>query len=371
MKSIALKLCYSFFLFLPFIPSNAQEKSTKTLQLGGTYIGDVVSNLNGGIKSGITYLGMATVNLDFDTENAKFWKGGKLFVKIANTHGGKPTQDLVGDFQGVSNIEAGNLTWLYECWYSQTIGNFTTTIGLQDLNVNFAADECAAVFSNSSFGIQSSIADNIPSPIFPLTALGFNLKWQITKSVTWQAALFDGTPDDFENNPYNLHWQLTRDQGFLAVSELHFNRSLIKDKIGSYKLGIYYHQHNDSIEVEQQNRGLYFVGSQSLSDKLTIFSQIGISPKTLNEHNHYYSLGFKYSGFSESHPEDFCGVAVAYAGIDNNPNGGETAIELTYQNRVTPNIYIRPDIQYIVNPAGTGMKLKNALVAMFRFGVEF
>ena len=89
MKSIALKLCYSFFLFLPFIPSNAQEKSTKTLQLGGTYIGDVVSNLNGGIKSGITYLGMATVNLDFDTENAKFWKGGKLFVKIANTHGGK------------------------------------------------------------------------------------------------------------------------------------------------------------------------------------------------------------------------------------------------------------------------------------------
>jgi porin len=84
------------------------------------------------------------------------------------------------------------------------------TVGLQDLNSDFAVSDNGGLFNNSSFGIHSSISENISSPIFPLTALGLNLKWNVSESFLWQVAVFDGTPDDYASNPYNIHWQQLR-----------------------------------------------------------------------------------------------------------------------------------------------------------------
>lgn len=336
-----------------------------------SYTGDVVSNFSGGIKTGTVYLGLANLKADFKTEKAGWWKGTEMFVNVGNTHGGEPSADLVGDFQGVSNIEAGNLTFMYELWFRQSLGNVSLTLGLQDLNANFAVNEDGALFTNSSFGIHSSIADNIPSPIFPLTALGANIQWDISNSCIWRTALFDGTPDDFENNPYNLNWKLSKDQGFLAVTEFQLNKSLLKGKTASYKVGLYYHQHNDSIDAEQKTGGFYFVGDQQINAKLSVFSQIGLAPKKMNANNHYYSLGFNYKGLFDKRPDDQIGLAVAHADIHESPVGSETTIELAYKLVVNENIYIKPDVQYVINPAGTTSKLNNALVGFVRFGLEF
>lgn len=335
-----------------------------------SYIGDIVSNFNGGIKTGTTYLGLLNLKAGFDTGNAGWWKGGGFFINIGNTHGGKPSEMLIGDFQGVSNIEAGNQTFLYELWFKQAIGRFNFILGLQDLNANFSTSQNGALFTNSSFGIQSSIADNIPTPIFPLTALGGIVQWNISDSFLWQAAIFDGTPDDFESNPYNIHWKLSKQQGFLTVSEFQVKKSLLPGKKACYKAGVYYHQHNDTIDREQRNGGLYFIGDQQISGKIFLFSQIGLSPKGLNRHNHYYSFGINYNGMCMNRPDDQLGVAVAYAGFDNGPVGNETAIELTYKFQLNRNIYFRPDMQYIIHPAGTAMKLENALVGSFRVGIN-
>jgi len=344
-------------------------KAESPFSFSASYIGDVVSNFKGGIRRGTSYLGLANMKGDFNTN--KWWKGGEVFINIGNTHGGEPTANLVGDFQGVSNIEAGDLTFLYELWYKQSFGNFSATLGLQDLNAAFAVNEDGGLFTNSSFGIHSSIADNIPSPIFPLTALGANIQWNISDSFEWQTAIFDGTPDDFENNPYNTNWKLSKDQGFLAVTEFQIKKSLLSGKTGSYKFGIYYHQHNDTIETVRKNGGFYLVADQQITKKLFLFSQIGLSPKSVNKNDVYCSLGFNYKGLISSRPDDQFGVAVAHAGIHNSVIGSETAIETAYQLQINRNIFIKPDIQYIINPAGTDTKLANALVGFVRFGIQF
>lgn len=336
-----------------------------------SYIGDVVSNFSGGIKRGTTYLGLANIKAGFNTENANWWRGGKAFVNVGNTHGGKPTETLVGDFQGVSNIEAGNLTFLYELWYKQNLGKVDITVGLQDLNADFAVSENGCLFTNSSFGIHSSLADNISSPIFPLTALGANFQWNISDSFLWETAVFDGTPDDFQTNPYNTNWKLSKSQGFLAVTEFQLKKSILKSKTGNYKLGLYFHQHNDTVDAEQKNRGLYFVGDQQLTDNISLFSQIGISPKNMNKNNYYFSVGLNYKGLFEKRENDQFGIAIAYAGINGNAVGSETAVEMAYQFEINEHIYIKPDVQYIINPAGTDLKLDNALVGFIRFGVGF
>lgn len=340
------------------------------LTFGASYTGDLVSNISGGIKTGSTYLGFATINANFNSEKAGWWRGGEAAIKLANTHGGEPSATLIGDFQGVSNIEAGNLTWLYEFWYRQRIGNFSVTAGLQDLNVNFANLSCSGSFINSSFGIHSSIADNVPSPIFPLTAFGLEVLWDIAPKITLKTSIYDGTPDDFEKNPFNLKWNIRKGEGFLAVSEFEFKPDFFSGKCGNYKAGVYYHQHNDTIDVEQKNGGVYFAGSQQITNRLTLFSQVGLSPKRVNSNNHFFSLGININGLFKRRPNDHIGFAIAHAGIDADKVGSETAFELMYHFNVTENLYIRPDLQYIVNPAGSGQKLKNAFLGIFRFGFE-
>ncbi len=337
------------------------------------YTGDLVNNFDGGIKSGTMYLGLVNAKLGFDFEKADWWKGGELFLNIANTHGGKPSEQLVGDFQGVSNIEAGNLTFLYELWYKQRFGNIAFTIGLQDLNATFAASENGTVFNNSSFGIQSSISDNIPTPIFPLTALGIMFEWEINNTFSIHTALYDGTPDHYENNPFNVNWKLSNEDGYLSVGELRFKKSLIRNLDATYKFGAYFHEHNDNTPQEQENGGVYLIADQEIYSNekttLSLFSQIGFSPKSKNNHNHYYSLGINCRGiFGRS--ADMAGLAIAYAGIDKNIIDSETAMELTYQLQINKWIYLRPDIQYIIDPAGTDRKLENAVVAFLRLGIK-
>ena len=374
-----MSLKYTIVLIGIFISMSAMKSFSQEVvnteespfKFNASYIGDVVSNFSGGIKTGTTYLGLANLKAGFNTETASWWRGGRMFLNIGNTHGGEPSSTLVGDFQGVSNIEAGNLSFLYELWYKQNLGKFELTVGLQDLNADFAVNEDGAMFTNSSFGIHSSIADNVAPPIFPLTALGLNVKWNISDTFLWEAAVFDGTPDDFETNPYNTEWKLSKNQGYLAVTELQVKKSLLRGRTGNYKFGVYYHQHNDTIALEQKNGGFYFVGDQQISDKLYVFSQIGLCPKKMNKNNRYFSVGLNCKGLIETRKNDQFGIAIAYAGIQNSPVGSETAIEVTYKLEINKNIYVRPDIQYIINPAGTEVKLKNDLVGFLRFGVDF
>ena len=190
---IVMKKGLMTLLLLSAVKGFSQEGDeirTSAIQLNAVYKGDFVYNMDGGIATGTTYLGLADLFIGFDTQKAGLWKGGEFLIHGANTHGGEPTSNLVGDFQGVSNIEAGNHTFLYELWYRQTIANFTATIGLQDLNVEFANSEVSALFLNSSFGVHSVIAGNISAPIFPVTKPGLTLSAVISDKVTLKSAVY-------------------------------------------------------------------------------------------------------------------------------------------------------------------------------------
>ena len=167
-----ITLLFSFLLLsISFIHSQADTINQKPFTYKTSYIGDVVQNFKGGIKKGGTYLGMANIKIHFHTNKCNLWDGGDFFINAANLHGSEPTSNLTGNYQVTSNIEAGELTYLHELWYKQNFGKATLILGLQDVAVEFLSSENAGLFLNSSFGVPSTIATNIPVPIFPLTAL--------------------------------------------------------------------------------------------------------------------------------------------------------------------------------------------------------
>ncbi|MBK8807686.1 MAG: carbohydrate porin [Bacteroidales bacterium] len=375
-----MKLFLSVLLILMLFASIKAQDSLKPLSFEFGYTGDIVGNVNGGIEQGVCYLGLAKAAIAFDFEKAGMWKGGTFFINAINTHGASPSADLIGDMQVASNLEAGNHTYLQELWYKQNVGDVDIVAGLQDLNVEFSAIESASLFMNSSFGVNPVISHNISAPIFPLTTLGFTLRWDMSERFSWIGAVHDGCPLSFDNNPYNLKWRFLSGDGLLFISEFHLNGD--GNRIGTYKIGAYSHNHvlENTFEMHLPDSLNYMISGvyasldqpiYSSGDKLlNLFLQLGMSSSKQSINPFYLGLGFHFSGIFSKNAKDVLGLAMASEYIKD-ANQFETAVELTYKYQFTDNFSAQPNVQYIINPLGTGIALPNAFVCSLRLGLEF
>lgn len=358
----------------------AQDTAVPALSLSASYTGDNFYNLTGGIKTGWAYLGMAGVCVSFDVERAGLWKGGSFFVHAANTHGSTPTASLFGDIQVVSNIEAGNHTYLQELWFRQKFRKTEITLGLQDLNVEFANSEYGSLYINSSFGILPVISANIPAPVFPLTTLGVTVRWNISEQTSWVNAVYDGSPTDFDYNPYNVKWQFISGDGILMISEVQHSMQ-IKGLPGTYKAGVYNHNHlMDEVfgkelpdSLNNNITGFYLYADQKIWERgarsAGVFVQCGYSPSRNTTTRNYLGAGINFEGLLGKMHNDVLGIAVARACMG--PRGfTETAVELTWQKPVGKFITVQPDLQYIIDPSGTGTKLEDCLAGGLRVQIS-
>lgn len=347
-----------------------------------TYLGDFASNLSGGKQTGSTYLGIASLSIGFETEKIGLWKGGEFFIHGAATHGGVPSKKLLGDFQVASNIEAGNHTYIQELYYKHKFEIAEFTIGLQDLNADFVVSEFAGSFINSSFGIPSLISSNVPVPIFPLTALGVSAMFSLSEDVTIRTAVFDGLPESFDSNEYNLGWRLNTDDGLLYFSELQYSYNLALLP-GSIKAGGYFHTHLKTVNEDNgvketlfnKNYGFYLIADQTIArhrdGDVGLFTQFAVSPSDRNDNHYFLGGGLIYTGLLNKNGNDELGVAAACAGFCDKNIYNETTIELFYKYPMNENLFIQPDLQYIINPASGDVALNNALAAIIRFGINF
>jgi len=365
------------YLFLLILFMYVTSKAEKPFLFEANYTGEGVANFTGGIKSGTAYLGMANIYITFDTEKSNLWKGGTFFINMANTHGCSPSATMIGDYQVESNIEAGNHSFLQEFWYQQKIKSLSLTIGLQDMNVELANTENGTVYRNSSFGIMPVISSDVSVPIFPLTALGVTLGWDITEETRWISAVYDGVITDFDKNPYNVDWNLRKKDGALFVSEVQQDIQLSDKLSGTLKLGGYYHTHkleDDDSGKSSSNYGIYAIADQTIIKtselkKTSVFIQSGYNPNKYVENSFYLGGGINQYGIGQR-KNDILGLAFAHAAFTTAGLKPETVFELTYKTVFTDYFYLQPDIQYVIHPAGTGVNLKNAFTAAIRFGLN-
>lgn len=94
------------------------------------------------------------------------------------------------------------------------------------------------------------------------------------------------------------------------------------------------------------------------SQGLTVFGQFGWAPEDRNDVSRYLGGGLHYKGIIPKRDDDILGLGTAIAGFSNRLKsvdgryGQETSIECFYRIKLTPWMYIQPDIQYIMNPNG-------------------
>ncbi len=81
------------------------QSQQKQLHFDLRYTGDFARNFSGGLNKGNLYIGMVEGEFELHSEAVSLWKGGTFFLHALHTHG-ESVSALVGDLQGVNNIEA-------------------------------------------------------------------------------------------------------------------------------------------------------------------------------------------------------------------------------------------------------------------------
>ena len=380
LKKQAILLVLLVMLF-PFQLLAQDSSRVKAYRMSLSYVGDFVRNFRGGLGRESDYLGLANARLTISTEALRWWSGGEFQLNLANTHGGMPSDEFVGDFQGVSNIQAGDRTFFQEFWYCQTLGRLSASVGIQDMNAEFSVNGVGAVFVNSSFALHSTFSDNIAVPVFPITGLGAVLSYRFTSANALRLGVFDGNPDFVTIHPASLSSPFEGNDGFMSIIEHTYNKGIALDSAGSYKFGFYYHSKNRHADADEggtsePSYGFYFVGNQRLTASLAGhrildgFLQLSYSPVESSTNRLYAGAGLVLQGLATADLADELGLAVGYAHLHGKRYRNETVVELTYKYPFALHFYIQPDIQYVINPSRFDVATPNALVGILRVGIE-
>jgi carbohydrate-selective porin OprB len=147
-----------------------------------------------------------------------------------------------------------------------------------------------------------------------------------------------------------------RGDGTLSMIEVHLD--------GRYKLGAYYHSRD-------KNYGFHLSADRRVGDRVGLFGQLVLSPKSINENNYYIGAGANFAGVFSREQRDAAGIAMAHAGLHRARHRHETAVELYYKYLFSDNIALQPDVQWILNPSGGETKLPDALVGILRLHLNF
>lgn len=375
-----LKLTIIFIFFTNIVQSVSQINDP--IELSTQYIGEIASVISGGKEKGTMIQGKGSLFLNLETSKLGLWNGGKLFVNGTFTHGGNFSETKVGDYQVVSNIDAGSLTYIHELWFLQKLWDFEIKLGVIDLNSDYLVSNSGSNFLNSSFGVPSVIAFGLPAPIYPLTAMGVSASWEISKMFTFKTSIFDGLPTSFENNPHNTNWHINDKDGFQFFNEFELKTNLIEGLNTSTKVGYYYHTGIKDIDNPHYNAyttksGYYAVIDQELfkfdQRIFNYFIQATYCPTgNLNHNNVYIGSGVVVENIINIPFNNTFGVAIALSEFNNKDLDNEIALEIFGKIQLCKSLFVQPDMQYIINPMGDpSNKVKNALIGFLRLHFSY
>jgi porin len=389
------------------------DSGARSIIVALSYTGELVQNAGGGARRGATVPGAAGVELTLRLGRLVGWHGARIFVFALGTHGGAPS-DLVGDVQGVSNLEAPAEVRMEEAWLQQNLlGNRLSLLaGRYDLNTEFYRLQSGALFINSSFGIGPELAQSGaggPS-IFPNTAVGTRVDFKPSPNVVWRAAILDGVPVDRPGNGSRL---FAPGDGALLIGEVallarpdtagmprqrrfRIGRGLARPYSGKLALGAWYYTARfpdlvatlpDGAPVRHRGSGgAYLIGDQTVWSRgrgrpgaLTAFAQLGLGDGRVNQIGGYLGGGLTFTAPFPSRAQDELGLAVAAArngssyeraqAVAGTPAAGETTVELTYLAQLGSWLAVQPDVQYVIHPGGT-RAARNAVVLGLRIAVS-
>ncbi len=366
--------------------------AARGMSLEALIVADLSRNFRGGISTGKeTFRHLLEASFILDTAPLFGLEGGTFFVDFQTQDGRHGTEHLVGDFQGFSNIDAPGFTALYELWYEQLFldGRLRLKLGKIDASNEFAFVEHSGPLINSSAGFSPTL---LGFPTYPNPATGAVLFASPVEGLYVGSGLFDGATQAGQptgtRGPSTL---LGAPSDLFLIAEAGLRRTNAGGRLRRAGLGVTHHTGafdlaDGSGATEEGATSYYLVVDQHLEQLLGRgptpegrvesrgidgFLQVGSTDDRLSPIDLHAGAGVVWNGFLFGRRADSCGLMGTYVHFGEAARAAgtfvdtyEIAWELFYRLQLTPWLYLKPDLQYIVQPGGAGRA--DALVGTLR-----
>ena len=351
----------------PSTPPAPRLRDLEGVELTARYLYEAFHVVDGptGVNGNLDLIASFDLELLLGLEDLR---GSAYF--LAN-HGDALTEEI-GDFQVTSNIEAPEAARLYELWLDQRLADGRVSVrgGIQDLTTEFDVIPSGQLFIHSSPGTGAEFAaSGVTGPsTFPISSLAARLELRPSEGTFARFAVGDGVPGDPDDLTSN-ELSLSSEEGAVFLAEAGRVSPNSKLALGAWGYTTEFERPGGGRSTGSS--GVYaFVDQPLLTDGraggrgLNLFLRAGYADDRNSVLDRYVGGGVVQRAPFPSREHDRVGLAVAAARFSRDSDDWETALELTYSARVTEWFSLQPDLQWVIDPNGTGARDDAVLVGL-------
>jgi len=402
------------------------------VEIIANYTNNIAGNPVGGVGQGITYCDNFGFGVQLDFEKIIGWPGLTLAVSGLNRDGTSLSQEYIMNQFTVQQVFGGSAVMFYALAFEQKF--LDDKIGLKfgrfATGDDFASSPIYWLYMNNGIdGNPQSLPVNTQFSAYPWAVWGARLRVDPTPEFNGMLGIYQVSDRVFVRNYHGLDWSMRPDDGVQFIMQLGWTPELFKRPVeatatndgkmivdgksavdskggkktvvpsamkgypGHYWFGMYYSPWDfpqfGTSDRANNSYGFYWHADQMVfqeapgSDQgLTVWSAVTLSPQqNIAKLPFQVNGGLVYKGLIPTRDQDYTALGVVYGKFSENyartvadaGNGYpeyELVFEANYKIQITKFAFVQPDIQWVINPGGTG-NIPNALVLGAQMGVTF
>ena len=381
------------------------------VSLNGHYVSESAGIVAGGPHRAARYTQQFDLESVFDLQRLAGIRDARIQLTLTDRSGRSLSNDVLHNQFSVQQLYgAGQDFRLAELNYQQELDNrkFEIELGWSPLGDDFANLPGFCEFQNGVIcGHANAMTTNSGAHNFPIAQWGARVKVRASPGFYVEAGAYRVNPNAGDSNQgFDLSFQGT---GVMVPVELGWRTG--RNMPGEYKIGTYYNSSAtpDVYEdvngmpagltgapfLEHQGRwGGYGIASQTVyraaagsPRSLRLGVMAGMGDRATSRYDYFWLAGGVWQGPFPGRDQDF--VSFLFASAHTNPrvtryqrdrygiSPGSIGIqtyediaEVDYGASITPWLLLRPNLQYVIRPGGTGA-IPDALVVGLHAQVTF
>jgi porin len=396
------------------------------------YTNNIAGNPVGGTGAGFTYTDNLSFGLQLDFEKLAGWQGLILNVSGLNRAGASLSQDYVRNQFTVQQVYGGQTAMFYSLFLRQRLfdNKLSIKIGRFSTGDDFASSPLYWLYMNNGIdGNPQALPVNTQFSAYPWAVWAARLRYSPSPDWKLQFGAYQVSNRVFDRAYHGLDWSIRPGDGVLLISQFGWSPEFFKKPVtvdstpadesdnsgknvvdgksaksvtphtemkglpGHYWLGGYYSPWQfaqfGSSDTATNSYGFYAHADQMVwqespgSDQgLTLWSACVLSPQqNIAKLPFQANAGIVYKGLIPARDDDYSILGFVYGKFSKNyartveaaGNGYpqyEIVLEAAYRIQITKFAYFQPDLQWVINPGGTG-RVPNALVLGAQMSVTF
>jgi porin len=398
---------------------NWMDKDTG-IEFSGTYTTDLAGNPVGGMEQGFTYTDNIAFGAKLDLEKLVGWHGATFTIAATDRNGTSLSQNYIGNQFTVQQIFGGQTIILTGLHLTQRLldDKMEIKVGRFSAGDDFASSPLYWLYMNNGIdGNPQALPVNASFSAYPWASWAARVRFE--PSPDWNAmfGLYQVSNKTFNRYLHGVNFSFEPTDGVMFLGQVGWTPEFFRRPVkrvetereeneelseaeenmhglpGHYWFGAYYstweYAQFGSTQSAANAYGFYWHADQKVYEEapgsdqgLTLWTAFVLSPQeNIAKIPFQWNCGVAYQGMVPQRNEDIAMFGLAYGSFsDDYGNAGnayngepvsyEMALEWGYRIQFNRFLYAQPNIQYIVQPGGTG-SIPDAFVLGLQIGVTF